>query len=202
MSANSLTSPVAITERGSMIVPVSIAIYGDLPAELVLAEGTTLTRKAELHMTVFNYALGKLLRKAIVSQPRLETALNQEAAAFAWKIRPSDTFYHLVNDTPGKPPLQTVVNTVAAEVASFYHAARELVGEEAAEAPELLALKDALVTPPPPHVTLYTSDPKGVQGIGLNTVAELEAAVRLAETPAAPPGLRAFRLPSGAVRGS
>jgi hypothetical protein len=202
MSADSSLGQVAISERGSMIVPVSLAIFGDLPAELVLADGTKLTRKAELHMTVFNYALGKLLKKAFASQPRLETALNQEAAAFAWKIEPTDTFYHLVNDTPGKPALQTVVCTVDAQVASFYHAARELVGEDAANAPELQVLKDALLTPPPPHVTLYTSDAKGIQGIGLNTVAELEAAIGLAETPAAPPGLRAFRLPSAVIRGS
>jgi hypothetical protein len=182
-----------------MIVHVPFETFGALPEQLTLPDGTTLARKAELHMTVFNYTLGKLLRRAIVAQPRLEAAINQEAAAFAWEIAPRDGFYHLVNDTPGKPPLQTVICTVDAPVASFYHATRELVGEDAANSPELQELTDALATPPPPHVTLYTSDPKGVQGIGLNTVAELEAAVRLAETPAAPPGLRAFPLPSSAI---
>jgi hypothetical protein len=188
-----------LSERGSMIVHVTFETFGALAAELTLPDGTTLTRKAELHLTVFNYALGKLLRRAITAQPRLESAINHEAAAFAWTIRPRDTVYHLANDTPGKPPLQTVVQLVDAPIASFYHATRELVGEDAANSPELQELKDALGTPPPPHVTLYTSDPKGVQGIGLNTVAELEAAVRLAETPAAPPGLRAFPLPSSAI---
>jgi hypothetical protein len=202
MSADPPAPTVAIGERGSLIVPVPLAAFGELPGELVLPDGTRLTRKVELHMTVFNYALGKLLRKAFASQARLETAINQEAAAFDWKLRPGDTFYHLVKNTPDKPPLQTVVTTVDAALASFYHAAHELVGEDAANAPELQVLKDALTTPPPPHVTLYTSDPKGVQGIALNTVAELEAAIALAETPAAPPGLRAFRLPPALVRGS
>jgi hypothetical protein len=49
-------------------------------------------------------------------------------------------------------------------------------------------------------VTLYTSDPKGIQGIGLNSVAELEAAIALAQTPAAPPGLCAFRMSTAVLR--
>jgi hypothetical protein len=188
-----------LSERGSMIVHVPFETFGALARELTLPDGTTLTRKAELHLTVFNDALGKLFRKALESQPRLETAIRQEAAAFAWPIAPTGTFYHLVRNTPDKPALQTVVELVDAPLASFFHATRELVGEDAANAPELQALKDALGAPPPPHVTLYTSDPKGAQGIGLGTVAELEAAIRLAETPAAPPGLRAFPLPSSAI---
>ena len=192
---------VALSERGSMILPVPLALFGALPEQIVVG-GAPLVRKAELHMTVFNYAIGKLIKKAIVSQPRLETAINQEADSFDFHLAPAATLYHLVNDTPGKPPLQTVVQAVDATIASFYHATREIIGEDAAEAPELRALLDALHTPPPPHVTLYTSDPKGVQGIGLNTVAELDAALALAETPAGPPRLRAYRLQSDVVRGT
>ena len=192
---------VVLSERGSLIVPVPYALFGELPTEIIV-EGTLLVRKAELHMTVFNYALGKLLRKAIVDQPRLQTAINQEAATFAWKIAPGDIYYHLVNDSPGKPQLQTIVVMVEAKLSSFFHATRELVGEDAADSPELHTLKDALSSPPPPHVTLYTSDPAGVAGIGLNTVAELEAALALAGTPSPPPGLRAYRLQSLAIRGT
>jgi len=61
---------------------------------------------------------------------------------------------------------------------------------------------DALAKPPPPHVTLYTSQPAGLAGIGLNTVAELDAALRLAATPTAPPGLRAYEMQASVIRGT
>ena len=190
---------VSLTARGSMIVPVPHAAFGGLPGELHVGP-TLLVRKAELHYTVFNYAIGKLLKHEFESQPRLETAINQAAATFDWSWTAGDRYYHLVQDTPGKPVLQTVVITIAAPIAAFYRKTRELIGEYAAEDPELLALREKLMTPPPPHITLYTSDPSGRAGIGLNTVAELDAAIALGGTPAAPPGLRATELPPDLVQ--
>jgi hypothetical protein len=189
---------IALHDKGSMIVPVAFELFGPLPEQITVG-GTPLVRKVELHVTVFNHGIGKLLRRAIDEQPRLETAINQEAARFSWKIKPRDAYYHLLNETPGKPALQTVVVMVDAQVSGFYHLTRELVGADAADSPDLLELKEALGRPPPPHVTLYTSDPNGVQGIALNSVAELDAAVALAGTPAGPPGLRAYKLPSDAI---
>jgi hypothetical protein len=176
-----------------MIVPVRLAAFGELPGELVVGS-TSLVRKAELHYTVFNYGIGKLLKHEFQSQPRLETAINEAAATFDWSWTVGDRYYHLVQDTPGKPVLQTVIVTITAPIARFYRKTRELIGEDAAEDPELLALREKLTVPPPPHITLYTSDPSGRAGIGLNTVAELDAAIALGGTPAAPPGLRASEL--------
>jgi len=94
---------VAISEKGSMIIPMPFALVGELPDKIIVG-GTPLVRKAELHVTVFNYALGRLLTRAFVEQPRLRIAIDQEAATFDWTIKPGTTYYHLVSDAPDRPP--------------------------------------------------------------------------------------------------
>ena len=63
-----------------------------------------------------------------------------------------------------------------------------------------------LLAPPPPHVTLYTSDPAGKNGIGLNYIAELDDAITRAgrrdgARGDAEAGLRAYRLPLRVLKG-
>jgi hypothetical protein len=155
----------ALTPAGTMIVPVSHALFGDLP-ERTSARGVPLVRKAELHMTVFNFALGRRIKQAVDADPGFGAAINACAATFAWQIKPTGRYYALL-----KAELLTVVTLVDASIWLFYANVRALTTGEG-------PLRDALELPPPPHVTLYTSDPEGKKGIGLNTAHELEQALK------------------------
>ncbi len=193
---------LALSERGSMIAPVApeqLAALGELPGSLALGR-TSFLRKAELHFTILNYAIGKLITKACQARADLRDTIDAAAAAHPWALVPSDTFYHLVQDIPGKPVLQTIVVLIDAPIAAFYGKLYDRVENDPDAV--MIALRDALVTPPPPHVTLYTTDPAGTAGIGLNTLAELQGAIERSVAPAATPGLRAYRLHSDVVRGT
>lgn len=176
-----------------MIVHVAPDVIAKVAArpELQLG-GVRFTRKAEHHFTVLNYGIGKHVAKLVGAKPELRHEIDDKAASWAWELSLSDVFYHLVQDTPGKPRLQTIVVLANAAIAPFYAWLRARV----AEIPEAGALAEGLATPPPPHVTLYTSDPEGRQGIGLNRVAELEDAIKRASAnpDEGAPGLRAYRL--------
>jgi hypothetical protein len=175
-----------LSERGSMIVPVAHEVVGEVArhAELQLG-GTRFVRKQEHHFTVLNYGIGKHIAK-LSAAAREE--INTLAKSWTWHLSLRRDFFHLVQDAPGKPRLQTIVVLADAAIARFY---AELRSRAAGwESP---ALVEALAFPPPPHITLYTSDPDGRQGIGLNRVSEFEGAIsRAAEGDG--PGLRAYRL--------
>jgi hypothetical protein len=175
-----------LSERGSMIIPVERAQVDPLDEELSLGH-VRFKRKTEHHMTVLNYGIGKLINKAIAQKPELRDHINGLAAGWAWNIQVGKLFHHLVKDK-----LHTIVVMIDADLAGFYDKLRAqsaMLG--------LTELADALVDPPPPHITLYTSDPEGKAGIGLNRVRELDEA--LAKGPDAS-GLRAFRLHEGVIR--
>jgi hypothetical protein len=155
-----------LSERGSMIAPLAHtdvdAALGGLAPTMTLGAELTLYRKAEHHLTVLNYGIGKLIAKAPAS---VRDGVNAVAARWDWTVGLRRELVRLT-----KKDLTTVVALADADLAGFYAALAALDGV----GPELAA---ALGSPPPPHVTLYTSDPAGKNGIGLNTVAELDDAL-------------------------
>ncbi len=146
-----------------------------------------MVRKAEHHFTVFGYPMGKLWKKAFRAQPDLHALLDSCVKAHEWSFRPCrDRLYHLVQL---EPALATVILGIEADLAGLFGKARALLAPEAC-AP---ALEDALREPPPPHVTLYTTDPAGQRGIGLRTARDLADALARGAGGIAE-GLQAFAL--------
>ncbi len=181
-----------LSDRGSLIVPVERALFDPLDEELSLGQ-VRFKRKVEHHMTVLNYGIGKHVKQAIAKHPELRAVIEKLAVEHPWNIRIGDVFHHVVQDSPGKPRLQTIVVMIDADISGFFERLRAQVSY-----PELV---EALAFPPPPHVTLYTADPEGKAGIGLNRVSELEGALDKAADPEdTSPGLRAYRLHSSVVR--
>jgi hypothetical protein len=194
-----------LSEVGSLIVPVERALLdalapdgAGLPEELALGR-VRLARKAEHHVTVLGFAVGRLLLKVIAARPELRAEIDALAAAHDWAIRPRDAYVHVVQDTPGRPRLQTIIALADATLEAFYGRLREhLAGLALPGSEPLLA---ALAAAPPPHVTLYTSDLLGKAAIGLKHAAELESAVGHGRDGAAE-GLRAYPLSPEVVRGA
>lgn len=158
----------ALSDRGTLLVPVphealelrSVMLIGDV----------VLVPKAEHHITVFGFRIGKLLLAAMAGEPELRQRIESHIGNVVWNWRRSGFFFTLERDLP--KPLTTVIELVDAPIAKFYSA---VAGEvDAARWPELAA---ALASPPQPHVTLYTSDKKGVDGIGLDRSEDLKAAL-------------------------
>jgi 2'-5' RNA ligase len=169
---------IALSEKGSLIVPVAKELFG-------LKDGVQdgeaeLRPKAELHLTVFNFGIGRLVHKACEAEPGLKDTIEGLARGFDWSLRVTGPYLRLRRDK-----LTTIVVQVEAGIADFFAAVREKT-----QHPEL---REALRHPGPPHVTLYTSDPEGKAGIGLNTDVELEAALERGKSGAAA-GLRAWTL--------
>ena len=189
-----------LSDRFTLLVPVDPAGLGLLdPLHL---GGLLLRPKIEHHLTVFNYPIGKLLRKACTAAPALRGAIDAAAAAVDWSHAPEGVYVHLEKTLGlhGKEDLHTIIARVAAPVAPFFASARALVAAACppGEVGDLLA---ALESPPPPHITLYTNDPDRKEGIGLNRAADLEAA--LARAKGGGDGVRATLLgPDVRVRGS
>ena len=169
---------VALSEKGSLIVPVAKELFGLKDA--VKDGDADLRPKAELHMTVFNFGIGRLVHKACAAEAGLKDAIETLARAHDWGLRVTGPYLRLRRDK-----LTTIVVQVEAAIADFFAAVREKTGHA--------ELREALRHPGPPHVTLYTSDPEGKAGIGLNTEAELEAALERGKTGDGT-GLRAWLL--------
>lgn len=181
------SGPLALSERGTLIVPVALADLGALAEAPTQQLGeVALTRKREHHFTVFGYSIGKHVKKALAAHPDLGPALAAAIAGFDWSMKLGARLYHLVQ-TNEKGTLHTLISTAEVDLAGFFARARGIVESCAGAEGPLFA---ALGAPPPPHVTLYTSDPQGVLGIGLNTEADLSAAIARVDTEE--PGLRAY----------
>lgn len=165
------SDPVALrlSDRSTLLVPVAHDALA-IPPTMRVGE-LELSRKAEHHITVFGFDIGKLLGAAIAKAPALRAAVDDlaQAADFTWTLRRPPTAWRLHRDRPRD--LQTVIAMVDAPgIAAFF----------AACARELPALSPGIEAwawdPPPPHITLYTSDPAGKDGIGLRRPSELEQA--------------------------
>lgn len=167
-----------------MLVPAEAAQL-PFPAS-VEAGGVTLVRKTEHHITVFGFDIGKVLAAAIGKAPGLRGAIAELVANadFSWSLPEAPVMWRLHRDKP--KDLQTVVVLVDAPgIAAFF-------GECARVLPEVaggVALPD--LDPPPPHVTLYTSDAAGKDGIGLRRPGDI-AAARERGAAGETTGLRAF----------
>lgn len=180
---------LALSGANTLIVPVALESLGEVAARpAVSLGGLTLVRKKEHHVTVFGFPIGKVLKKAFAAEPSLRAAIDGAIASFDWTIRVGTDLFHLerAND---KGVLHTVIVSVEADLAGVFASVRGIVAEHAPGQAELLALLEAS---PPPHVTLYTSDPGGGAGIGLVSEAELAAA--LARSASGEEGLRAYRI--------
>jgi hypothetical protein len=154
----------------------------------------TLFAKKEHHVTVFGFAAGKAIAKAVEAAPGLDRSINELAASFDWGIVPGRRFYHLERLEKGGGTLQTVIVMASARIEAFYAEVKNLLPPQ----PASRDLEGVLGAPPPPHVTLYTTDPKGLAGIGLNSVRDLEeATVRGRDGDAS--GLAAYLLGPGVV---
>ncbi|MCC6999634.1 MAG: hypothetical protein IT370_33825 [Deltaproteobacteria bacterium] len=185
---------LAISERGTLIIPIGRAALPFLKDEWGYAPlGLTLWPKAEHHFTVFGFSIGKHLGKAR-ALPGFIDWVNARIAAHDWSWQLGQQCYHLRQPAPRA--LDTVVVRIEARIAEFF-AVVEAEARARGARPELL---EALAAPPPPHVTLYTSDREGKQGIGLNRVADLDAAIARGRAGDGS-GLCAVEVPVGEVLG-
>lgn len=186
-----MSSSIRLSDRSTLLIPVPSERLAFAPT--VAIDGVTLVRKTEHHITVFGFDIGKVLGAAMAKAPALRPAIDERIAAadFAWTLPSPPVAWRLHRDKP--KDLQTVIVLVDAPgIAAFFAACAERLGAMAAG----VALSDW--DPPPPHVTLYTSDAAGKDGIGLRRPSDLEQAERrgaAGETT----GLRAFRVADGAL---
>jgi hypothetical protein len=152
--------------KNTLIIPVHLE---GLQPELTLGS-VRLVRKKEHHLTVFGFPAGKVLKRAFAADAGLSARIDELAASFDWAIELVPRLYHLSRTKPEGGTLQTVIVRANARVDAFYEQVRAL----GSALDELQAL---LAAPPPPHITLYTTDAEGLAGIGLNTGAELDEAI-------------------------
>ena len=149
-------SAIEVTPGGSAIVPVEI---DGLPAEIE-ALGRRWRRKVEFHMTVL---AGSVIEETRGSWDALAGLLGGRSLS---PIRPTREL-RLVGRHPQKPGLKTIV--VMVECPALVEVYRELSAELGAD-----------LTPPPAHVTVYSTDPD--DGIGISNEEQLrERAPELGE---------------------
>lgn len=160
-----------LSDKGTLLVPVPTASL-ELRSCVTLGD-TVFVPKTEHHITIFGYRTGRLLLAAAKGEPdllhRIEFLANN--VAWDWKgWQRSGFFFTLERDEP--KPLSTIIELVRAPVVKFYeHVAKEVDG---VKWPELSAV---LRSPPPAHITLYTTDKTGVGGIGLDRDADFKLAL-------------------------
>ena len=159
----------ALSETGSLLLPIEI----DGGPSFVL-DGVVFTRKVEHHVTVFGSRRGALLRAAAVFDASLLARVNELAEAHAWGVSLLERLVLLREPAPGGE-LRTICVMASARIAEFFAEVLALIAEADDNAHRALAA--SLASPPPPHVTLYTTDRAGRRGIGLDTIAELDAAL-------------------------
>ncbi len=180
----------SLSDRGTLLVPVPHEAL-TLPETLVLG-ARTLVRKREHHITLFGFDVGRVLAP-VLSEIRSEVDALVAAADLRWTS--SSRWYLLHRDKPRD--LLTVVMLVDAPgIAPFFEACARTL------APLVPALADetktpggaaAFFRPPPPHITCFTSDERGLDGIGLRVPEDLELAQRRGQDGEST-GLRAFLL--------
>lgn len=171
----------ALSDKGTLLVHVETSAL-DLRSIVKIGD-TVFVPKSEHHITVFGYRTGKLLLAAFKDDLTLRARIDAHIEASDWSWRRTGFFFTLERDEPR--PLSTIIELVRAPVVKFYS---QVATEVSAERwPELAAV---LKTPPPPHITLYTTDKTGVGGIGVDRDEDL----KLALTSSSNPKLRAHAL--------
>jgi hypothetical protein len=172
-----------LSDRHTLLLPVHLQ---GLEAELRL-DAVRMVPKKEHHLTVFGFAAGKVIARVLAAEPGLRDRINGLAGSFDWAVALQPQFVHLARPEPAARPgqgsgrkdkgggmLQTVIVRANARLPEFYEEVSRFLVSQDGPSGELRAL---LAQPPPPHVTLYTTDPEGLAGIGLNTVRELDEAL-------------------------
>lgn len=168
------TRVLGLSDACTLILPVPLESLGEVAASAAASLGEILlVRKKEHHLTVFGYPIGKALKKAIAAEPALRAEIDAAIAAFDWTVKIGRGLVHLERANPSGV-LHTVIVRAEADLAGFFARVHALVVERT---PDQTVLSTLLETAPPPHVTLYTSDPAGAAGIGLTSEAELAAAL-------------------------
>lgn len=148
MAATLRDSPVQVSAGESAIAPVEIT---GLPEEID-ALGGRWQRKVEFHMTVLGAAVIEELGRGDAWE-RVSHVLEGRSVGPIYATRELRRVRH-----EKRPELETIV--VMVECPALRELYRELSDQLEAD-----------LTPPPAHVTLYSTDPE--QGIGLNDVAQL-----------------------------
>ena len=180
-----------LSERSTLIIPVEVSIEPSLALGRI-----AFVAKTEHHYTVLGYAIGKHLKKAMVTDSALAEGLAALIARFDFSFQVGSSCFHVVQRAA--ETLQTVVVSIEAPVARFFQEAIVLVDPGKGEAHA--ALHGALEEPPPAHITFYTTDPKGKAGIGLNRERDLDEAMVRAATHPQVEGLLAYRLAPGILQ--
>jgi hypothetical protein len=175
-----------ISERGSLIVPVTVAVSPSLSLGRV-----AFVAKAEHHYTVLNYGIGKKVKKVLGLDPSFAARMDELLTTFDFSFALGTALHHVIQKDDART-LQTIVVSIEAPIDRFFAAARAFV--DFAKGEHHQKLSEALLEPPPPHITLYTTDPEGKLGIGLTRVADLEAAREKAANGDVGAGLFAYRL--------
>lgn len=180
-----MTGPIVLSPRSTLLIPVDAA---RVPAQdAIEVGGVPMVRKTEHHITVFGFDIGRQLAAAITKHPALRSELDALAAAtdFSWRVPEDAVWWRLHRDAPRD--LQTIILLVDAPgIPSFFAACEALCLEVAPGA--ALGPWD----PPPSHITVYTSDPAGKDGIGVRRPSDLTAA-EAKGVAGEHTGLRAFR---------
>jgi hypothetical protein len=135
--------------------------------------GQVFVRKVEHHLTVFGSTRGKLLRAATANDPDLFARVAELTRSFDFRIALDARWVHLI-EIEAENSLETIVVLASARVGAFFAEARSLVSPTSDAGRELI---ESLASPPPPHVTVFTSDQAGRRGIGIASQAELDAAL-------------------------
>jgi hypothetical protein len=154
----------SLSSGGSLIVPVHDLF---LIPETVSLSGVKFFKKTEHHMTVVNYRAGKSLLAAIKEKPELEGQIQGLINDLGFQFYPNcPRFLRVSKPELETPELETIVVTVACDQIKIFY--------------QLLAAFDPKLDfpPPPPHITLYTTDERGEKGIGLNSWDELNKALK------------------------
>lgn len=157
-----------LSEKGTLLLSVPTEEL-ELKS-IVTVDDKVFVPKAEHHITIFGYRMGRLLLATAQGDEGLRHRIEFLIRHVEWSWSRNGFFFALERDKP--KPISTIIELVRAPVEKFY----ELVAKEvdAARWPELSA---ALRSPPPPHITLYTTDKKGVDGIGVDSSDDLKLAL-------------------------
>lgn len=164
-----MNAPI-LSDKGTLLVHVPSETLGLRGMVMEDSSNTIFVPKAEHHITVFGYRIGRLVSAAIKEEQALRRHIETQILCVNWDYRRRGFFFVLERVEP--KPISTIIELVAAPISEFYREVALDVNPE--RFPELAA---ALKSPPPPHITLYTSDQKGVDGIGLDREDDLKMAL-------------------------